>query len=133
MLSADCKHDRKCAQQCHCANRQSAIHQIVALYLDPLNLFEDQTSKEFVSGYAGILVGLVMLDSEPIQDLVLKALHGRDAEKLELAKAMQGLAEMHDKREVQERNGGMEQMEEDGSERKKGLAASIRAIADKLA
>ncbi|KAM0791555.1 hypothetical protein ACM66B_006002 [Microbotryomycetes sp. NB124-2] len=95
MIDANCRLDRSCTLQCQCRNRTSALDRLTALYLDPLSDSSNELNKSFVNGYAGITLGLVMLDNVQNQDVVLDGLKNESKAKFNLIKALQEFATLH--------------------------------------
>ncbi|KAK4047128.1 hypothetical protein OIV83_005580 [Microbotryomycetes sp. JL201] len=94
-IDATCRMDRKCTLQCHCPNRTSALDRLSALYLDPLKDSSNELNNSFINGYAGITLGLVMLDNSQNQEIVLRGLKNDPKARSRLIKALQEFAELH--------------------------------------
>ena len=134
MIDPECKEQRKCAKQCHCPGRTTAIHRLTALYLDPLEdssnevrlldtlqslkltPFRPQLNSSFVNGYSGILLGLVMLDSPVNQGIVTEALAPHPEAKAKLIEAMEEFATLHETHEKAERDERDRVRAEEGSQ-----------------
>lgn len=67
-------------------------------------------------GYSGILLGLVMLDSPPNQDIIIEALADHPEAKAKLVEAMEEFAVLHEEQEKVERGVGGEPEEEEEGE-----------------
>ena len=149
VIDGDCKEDRKCARRCRCSGATTAINRLCDLYLDPL---EDSTNEvsllasigdsaeadsvqqvesSFIHGYAGILLGLVLLDTPLNQKIVKAALQTESTAMENLVQAMEEFATMHEKEDREE--AGLAELDStgtvvDGGEVHSEVAGKIRLM-----
>ncbi|KAK4048271.1 hypothetical protein OIO90_005890 [Microbotryomycetes sp. JL221] len=94
-IDARCQMGRSCSRQCQCPGRSSALDCLTALYLDPLKDSTNELNKSFINGYAGITLGMVMLDNRKNQELVLQPLNKQPEAKARLVEALREFATLH--------------------------------------
>lgn len=138
MIDPTCKEQRRCARRCQCPGRTTAVDRLVELFLDPLDDSTNEVSRtcasmvqradwrqvetSFINGYAGILLGLVMLDAPRNQDIVTATLATHPIARTQLLEAMSDFASLHDtSRDADGDNG------KDMAVRIRDMIASLRA------
>lgn len=149
VIDRSCPEHHRCARQCQCPARVSAIDSLIALYLDPLAdstnevsllysshgmratprlthpFLTSQISTAFVNGYSAILCGLLMIDAPENEELVTQQLEDRPAALDGILTKMEEFASLHDADTQPE-------MVEDEAEDEQGEEGSRQVVAESI-
>lgn len=135
MLDPACREPFKCARECQCAAKASAVYRLLKLHLDPLADSTNVVTTTFVKGYSAILVGLVMVDDDANEALVVAALADDPGALNAVLTAMEDFARLHEvgeEEEAGEGEGAMEGVAKAEENTRGKTARAIRGMVDKV-